>query len=56
MVHVWRVEVEDGAKGGWYLVGGREIRADHEPLAERLACTPIEPRTEKDRERVRGEG
>lgn len=40
-----RHEVEDGAKGGRYLVGGREIRAGHEPLPEACVCTPIELRT-----------
>lgn len=33
---------EDGAKGGWYLVGGREIRAGHEALPEACVHTAIE--------------
>lgn len=44
------------AKGGRYLVGGREIRAGHEPLPEACVHTDRAAHTEKDRERVRGKG
>lgn len=43
-------EVEDGAKGGWYLVGGREIRAGHEALPEARVHAD-RAATEKDRGR-----
>lgn len=44
------------AKGGRYLVGGREIRAGHEPLPEACVHTDRAAHMEKDRERVRGKG
>lgn len=52
--------VEDGAEGGWYLVGGREIRAGSRGSSNSLRARAIESRgskreTESGRERV-GQG
>lgn len=44
-------KVVDGAEGGWYLVGGREIRAGSSRLFQQLACTIKSGGSERETEK-----